>query len=268
MPFGKEIETARRAAERAASLALRHQAAGLRAEAKTDQSPVTVADRECEKLIAGLLEDTFPGDGILGEEGARKESRSGRRWIVDPIDGTRDFVRGNPLWGVLIGLEEAGETQMGLVHLPLLGKTCWASRGGGAFTNGTLLRVSSIADPSAAVLSVNSLNRIRHMAFSRRLIDWASRFWAVRCLGGTPDAMMVAAGQIDAWIEPAVAAWDLAAPQVILEEAGAVFSDFKGERTIYGGNAVACAPGLEQELRAFFKASEAQQPAMPSEARS
>src|SRR5437899_7038978 len=200
MPYNQEIETARRIADLSAKLALRHQKTGISAENKPDDSPVTIADKECEKLIAKMLEESFPDDGILGEEGSSKESRNGRRWIVDPIDGTRDFVRGNPLWGVLIGLEEAGETQMGLVHLPLLGKTCWASRGGGAFTNGTLLRVSSIADAGAAVLSVNSLNRIRHMAFSRRLIDWASRFWAVRCLGGTPDAMMVAAGQIDAWI--------------------------------------------------------------------
>ena len=252
MPFSKEIETARKAAERAAALALRHQAAGIRAETKPDGSPVTVADRECERLIAGLLEDAFPDDGILGEEGACKESGNGRRWIVDPIDGTRDFVRGNPLWGVLIGLEDGGEVEAGVVHLPLLGYTCWASRGGGAFRNGTRIRVSGVADPGVAVLSVNSLNRIRDIPLAGGLIDWASQFWAVRSLGGTPDAMMLAAGQVDAWIEPHVAAWDLAAPRVILEEAGAVFFDFQGERTIYGGNAVACTPGLESEMRAFF----------------
>lgn len=252
MPFEKEIETARRAAQRAAALALRYQSAGIRTEAKADQSPVTIADRECERLIAGLLEEIFPDDGILGEEGAQKSSSSGRRWIIDPIDGTRDFVRGNQLWSVLIGLEENQEVIAGVAHVPLLGYTCWASRGSGAFRNDSRLRVSSTADPCAAVLSVNSLNRIRDMAFSRGLIDWASRFWAFRCLGGTPDAMMVAAGEADAWIEPHVAPWDLAAPQVILEEAGAVFFDFLGNRTIYGGNAIACAPGLERELRAFF----------------
>jgi histidinol phosphatase-like enzyme (inositol monophosphatase family) len=257
MPFGKEIEIARRAAERAAALALRHQAAGVRADTKPDASPVTQADRECEKLIAGILEQHFPDDGMLGEEGLRKESRNGRRWIVDPIDGTRDFVRRNPLWSVLIALEQDNEVQAGVVHLPVLGNTCWASRGGGAFRNDTPMRVSKITDPSAAVLSVNSLNRISEMPFSRGLIEWASRFWAYRCLGGTPDAMMLAAGQIDVWIEPKVAEWDLAAAQVILEEAGAVFFDFRGERTIYGSNAVACTPGLESELRNFFALSQA-----------
>jgi histidinol-phosphatase len=253
MGFGKEIEIARKAAVRAAALALRHQTAGIRAESKPDDSPVTIADRECERLIAGMLEEAFPEDGVLGEEGARKESRSGRRWIIDPIDGTRDFVRGNPLWSVLIGLEDCGEIVAGVVHLPLLSQTCWASRGGGAFRNDAPMRVSQIDDPRLAVLSVNGLNRIGEMPFARRLIEWASRFWAVRSLGGTPDAMMLAAGELDAWIEPRVAAWDLAAVQVILEEAGAVFFAFNGARSIHEGNAIACTPGLERELRDYFR---------------
>src|SRR6202521_3210167 len=121
MSFGKELDLARRTARRAAGLALGYQATGLRADYKADHSPVTPADRACEKLIAAALEEAFPEDGILGEEGANKESRSGRRWIVDPIDGTRDFLRGNPLWSVLIGLEESGEVMAGVVHLPLFG---------------------------------------------------------------------------------------------------------------------------------------------------
>jgi histidinol-phosphatase len=252
MAFDEEIEVARRAAGRSAELALRHQSAGVIAESKPDDSPVTMADRECERLIASVLDEAFPDDGILGEEGAHKESRSGRRWIIDPIDGTRDFLRGDPLWGVLIGLEDGGEVAAGVVHLPMLGQTSWASRGGGAFRNDRRLRVSTIADPSLAVLSVNSLNRIREMPFSRGLIDWASRFWACRCLGGTPDAMLVAGGEMDVWIEPKVREWDLAAVQVILEEAGAKFFSFRGARTIYDTNAIACTPGLEAEVRAFF----------------
>jgi histidinol-phosphatase len=258
MPFEHEIEVARKAAERSAELALRHQAAGVRAEMKPDDSPVTIADRECERLIAGMLEDAFPGDGILGEEGSRKDSTSGRRWIIDPIDGTRDFVRGNPLWSVLIGLENAldsgPEVVAGVVHLPLLLQSCWASRGGGAFRNDARLRVSSIADLSRAALSLNALTRIPKMPFAPGLAEWTSRFWSVRCLGGTPDAIMVAAGETDIWIEPNCAAWDLAATQVILEEAGAVFFDLTGHRTIYGGSAAACTPALESELRTFLGA--------------
>jgi histidinol-phosphatase len=253
MPFEHEIEVARITALRAAELALRLQAEGVHAETKPDDSPVTNADRECERLIAAALDAAFPDDGILGEEGARKESKNGRRWIIDPIDGTRDYLRGNPLWGVLIGLEKNGEVVAGVVRLPMLDQTCWASRGAGAFRNDLRIHVSSISDPRLAVISVNSLNRISEMPFSRRLIDWASQFWACRCLGGTPDAMMVAAGEMDAWIEPQVAPWDLAAVQVILEEAGAVFFAFNGERSIHQGSAIACTPGLEKELRGFFE---------------
>ncbi|HLH38888.1 MAG TPA: inositol monophosphatase family protein [Bryobacteraceae bacterium] len=252
MSFEKELEVARKIAFQAAELALEHQRRGVAAETKPDDSPVTIADRECERLIASALEENFPEDGLLGEEGARKDSRSGRRWIIDPIDGTRDFVRGNPLWGVLIGLEDRGEVAAGVVHLPMLSQTSWSARGCGAFRNGERLCVSSIADPSRAVLSVNALTRIQNQRFSRDLIDFIGRFWSFRCLGGTPDAIMLAAGENDAWIEPMVSPWDLAAPQVILEEAGAKFFSFTGERTIYGGNAIACNPALETLLREYF----------------
>lgn len=252
MPYIQEIETARRIADVSAKLALRHQKAGIQAENKPDDSPVTIADKECEKLIAKMLEEAFPDDGILGEEGARKESKNGRRWIIDPIDGTRDFVRGNPLWSVLIALEKDGEVQAGVVHLPLLGSTCLGSRGGGSYRNDARLRVSSIARPEDAVMSFNSLNRIRNEASRNKVGAYLSRFWALRCLGGTPDAMMVAEGQMDAWVEPKVAPWDMAAAQVILEEAGAVFFALSGKRSIYEGNCVGCAPGLEASLREFF----------------
>jgi histidinol-phosphatase len=256
MPFdeglNEELDVARDAAARSAELALRHQAAGIRAESKPDDSPVTIADRECERLIAGILEAAFPDDGILGEEGARKDSRSGRRWIIDPIDGTRDFVRGNPLWSVLIGLEDNSQPVAGVVHLPLLRQTCWASKGGGAFRNDSPLHVSAISQLNSAVLSINALHVIHKMPISRSLIAWMGRFWSVRCLGGTPDAIMVAAGEVDVWIEPKVAPWDLAAVAVILQEAGAEFFDFTGQRTIYGGNAAACNPALAAELRQFL----------------
>jgi histidinol-phosphatase len=252
MLYSQEIETARRAAKLSAELALRHQKAGITAENKPDDSPVTIADKECEKLIAKTLLETFPDDGILGEEGSNKESKNGRRWIIDPIDGTRDFVRGNPLWSVLIALEKDGEVQAGVVHLPLMGNTCWGSRGGGSFRNDIRLKVSTIDKPENAVISINSLNRIKDASFLASTMSCLASFWAFRCLGGTPDAMMLAEGQMDVWVEPKVAPWDMAAAQVILEEAGAVFFAFNGERSIYEGNCVACTPGLEASMREAF----------------
>jgi histidinol phosphatase-like enzyme (inositol monophosphatase family) len=252
MPYGQEIETARRIADLSAKLALRHQKAGISAENKPDDSPVTIADKECEKLIAKMLEESFPEDGILGEEGSSKASKNGRRWIIDPIDGTRDFVRGNPLWSVLIALEKDGEVEAGVVHLPLMGNTCWGSRGGGSYRNDIRLRVSTIDKPEHAVISLNSLNRAKSDSVRGLLGSYLTLFWAFRCLGGTPDAMMLAEGQMDAWVEPKVAPWDMAAAQVILEEAGAVFFAFNGKRSIFEGNCVACTPGLEAGMREFF----------------
>jgi 3'-phosphoadenosine 5'-phosphosulfate (PAPS) 3'-phosphatase len=127
--YSRELEVAMEAAKRAAELALQYQA-NIVAETKPEKSPVTQADRECELLIARMLSDTFPDDGILGEDGARTETRSGRRWIIDPIDGTRDYVRGNPLWANLIALEEGSEVVAGVVNLPILGKLYTASHAG------------------------------------------------------------------------------------------------------------------------------------------
>jgi histidinol-phosphatase len=252
MPYSQEIEIARGAAARSAELALRYQKTGVTPENKPDDSPVTIADKECEKLIAKMLGEAYPDDGILGEEGSRKESKNGRRWIIDPIDGTRDFVRGNPLWSVLIALEKDGEVQAGVVHLPLMGNTCWGARGEGSFRNDIRLKVSTIDKPENAVISLNSLNRLKSASIEASMMSYLTLFWAFRCLGGTPDAMMVAAGQMDAWVEPKVAPWDMAATQVILEEAGAVFFAFNGKRSIYEGNCVACTPGLEPSMREFF----------------
>ncbi|HEY4359826.1 MAG TPA: inositol monophosphatase [Bryobacteraceae bacterium] len=252
MSLGRELDVAKKTARRAAELALGYQAAGLRPEYKADQSPVTSADRACEKLIAAAIEEAFPEDGILGEEGASKESRSGRCWIIDPIDGTRDFIRGLPLWCVMMGLEEGGEVKAGVVYLPMLQQTCWASRGEGSYRNGVRLRASAVTKMSDAVLCPNGLHRAAGTPYGDAVLQWAASAWSVRVLGGTPDAMMVAAGEADVWIEPQVAPWDLAAPQVILEEAGAAFFTFQGERSIHRGNAVGCAPGLETEVRQLF----------------
>src|ERR1700680_4832856 len=149
--WSHELEVAIQAVKQAAELAIRYQP-GIVAEQKPDKSPVTEADRECERLISRMLKDAFPEDGLLGEEGTKAESRSGRRWIIDPIDGTRDYVRGNPLWANLIALEEGNEVVAGVVNLPMLGNLYSAWRGGGASLNGSPIRVSSKSSIDEAVL--------------------------------------------------------------------------------------------------------------------
>lgn len=249
--WSKELEVATNAARKAAEMALQYQP-NIVAETKPDNSPVTQADRECERMIAGMLSEAFPDDGILGEEGARSDSRSGRRWIIDPIDGTRDYVRGNLLWANLIALEAEGDVAVGVVNLPMLGFLYNASRGGGAFRNGSRIHASAKVAVEESVLCVNGYDKMSKLPFRDRLLDWMARFWSVRGLGGAADAMMVASGQAEVWIEPTAAPWDFAPLKVILEEAGARYLNIDGGCSIYAGNALACAPGLEQEVKSFL----------------
>jgi len=246
--FTKELETGRAIAQRAGEIAMRYYRTGLEFEAKADDSPVTRADRECEQFIAAELARAFPDDGLLGEEGAQKEARSGRRWIIDPIDGTRDFVRGNPAWSVLIGLEAEGETVAGFAAMPALGELYSASRGGGAFVNGAPIHASRIASASQAVACFDSLTSAMHQPFAPRLLGWMGQFWAVRSMGGCLDALMVARGQAEIWIETAGKPWDFAPLKIIAEEAGARFFDYQGNVTIYGGNCVICSPAMEEAV--------------------
>lgn len=249
--WDRELQVAERAARAAAELALQYQD-GIVADTKDDLSPVTWADRECELLISRILSEAFPGDGFLGEEGARVESRTGRRWILDPIDGTRDYVRGNPMWANLIGLEVGGEIVAGIVNLPALSALYSGSKGGGAHRNGVPIQASTKVLPADSVVCVNGFNKLSHTTFRNRLLDWLEPFWAVRSFGGAPDAMFVASGQAEIWIEPVAAAWDLAPIKIIVEEAGGIFFNFDGHRSIYGGNCIACAPNLEAHVKTFL----------------
>jgi histidinol phosphatase-like enzyme (inositol monophosphatase family) len=249
VPFEHEVQFAELLAQEAGALALDYQWKGVRAEVKLDESPVTAADRACEKLIVEGIAREFPDDGILGEEGANRESRNGRKWIVDPIDGTRDFVRGIPLWAVLIGLEQNGEVVAAAAHSPGQGFLLSAARGSGAWSRNQRLQVCNQSDPSQAVLSFNGFNKAGVSSMAERLLPWVGRFWAVRSLGGAVDAMLLAQGKADVWIEPNAAPWDLAPLKLLVEEAGGRFASFTGENTIYGGNAYACVPGLEPYVR-------------------
>jgi len=255
MTWERELEVARRVARGAGEIALEYAARGVEAEDKPDHSPVTAADRASEAYIASELAAAFPEDGLLGEEGGRAAARSGRRWIVDPIDGTRDFLRGLPTWGILIALEAEGEVTVGVCRFPPQGQTYHAVRGGGAFVDDRPIRVSAIREKSRAALCLTGFNAVLGRPFAPRLLDFMAGFWSVRSLGGCQDAMLVASGRADCWIEIGASAWDLAPLKVIAEEAGARFFNFDGGNSIHGGNAVICVPPLEAELRAFVSGS-------------
>src|SRR6266511_1642670 len=171
MTWEREMEVARRVARGAGEIALEYAARGVEAEDKPDHSPVTAADRASEAYIASKLLAAFPEDGLLGEEGGRAAARSGRRWIVDPIDGTRDFLRGVPTWGILIALEAEGEVTVGVCRFPAQGQTYHAVRGGGAFADDRPIRVSAIREKSRAALCLTGFNAVLGRPFAPRLLD-------------------------------------------------------------------------------------------------
>jgi histidinol-phosphatase len=248
MQWEKELQVARSAAMHAGDLAVGYQSKGLKPESKPDLSPVTIADRECEKLLASEILAAFPDDGLLGEEGAQRESRNGRKWILDPIDGTRDFVRGLPFWAVLIGLEVDGEVVVGVTHMPAQNRMYHAVKGEGAFLNDKKISISGIDSASNALACINGLNNVVEFPWCQSLLSWMDEFWAVRSVGGCMDAMLLASGHADLWLEAHAKAWDLAALKVILEEAGARFCNFDRGNSIYGGNGMAYVPALESKV--------------------
>jgi fructose-1,6-bisphosphatase/inositol monophosphatase family enzyme len=250
VPFDAELSFARHAATLAGDLALRFQRDGVPAELKSDDSPVTIADREAEALLVRLISETFPNDGILGEEGAARPSLSGRRWILDPVDGTRDFVRNTSRWAVLVALEqfEGGPILAGVAHFPGSGETFHATLGGGAFKNDRPIFVSPTANFSEAVIHLNGLIAPQRMPYRERLLDWCQGAFAIRSMGGAPDAMLLAEGNADIWIEPSCKPWDLAPLKVICQEAGARFCSFSGEDTIYANNCLIFTPTLEEKV--------------------
>ncbi len=252
MPFLHELDFARRIAEAAGENARRIRERGIEAETKADASPVTIADKENERIILEAIDREFPADGILGEEGAHKQGTSGRRWIIDPIDGTRDFVRGNRFWCVLVALEEGDDSAAGVAHFPMLGETYWAARGAGSFGNGERLQVSDKTSVSDSVFCPNGMHLAAAKPFLPVVTGLMQRAWAVRSFGGALDGCLVAAGKAEIWFEPKVEVWDLAALRLIIEEAGGLFFAADGSRRIDRRTAIGCAPGLATEVRRAF----------------
>ena len=182
-----------------------------------------------------------------------RESKSGRRWIIDPIDGTRDFIRaGTRPWTMLIGLEDNGKIVAGHEYFPATGEMFSAAKGEGAWWDGKRIHASKIEKKSQALLCCNGIGFMHRYPFKAEFLDWASEFWTVRSvLAVHLDAMLVASGRAGVWIEAQCAPWDVAPLKIIAEEAGCVTFDFTGKDTIYGGNFVITVPALADVILKF-----------------
>ncbi len=251
----RELEFAVDTARAAGRITLRYFQTGVDVDTKADHSPVTIADREAELEIRTRLQRAFPDDGFVGEEFGASAGTSGRTWFIDPIDGTKSFVAGVPLYGVLLGLQDAaGASLVGVVYLPALDDMVFAGRGEGAWWNDRPAHVSSVSDMAAATLCYTSST-----SFARhgRQQAWQALSGSARLARGWGDCyghVLVATGRAEVMLDPIMNPWDCGPFPVILEEAGGTFTDWQGKTTIHGADAVSTNGHLRDDILHHLRA--------------
>ena len=237
----------------------RFRAEDLEVKTKPDLTPVSEADTAVEHVIRERLTDVRTADSVVGEEyGSSTAPDSDRRWIIDPIDGTKNYIRGIPVWATLLALQEKGEVTVAAVSAPALHRRWWAARGNGAFGRDGLsaeacpLRVSAVRELSDAQLCFPGIEDWDLSVGIDALLELGKRCWRTRGYGDFWAYMLLAEGAVDISCEPIVSLWDLAAPQLIVEEAGGQFTDLAGVRTADGGDALATNGRLHEAALAII----------------
>ena len=239
------LDFAMEAAWQAGRTTLAHFQTGVPVERKSDQSPVTVVDRNAELLLRQAIAARFPDHAVAGEEFGSSDADSRYLWILDPIDGTESFVRGVPLYGVLVGLEIAGEMVAGVAHFPALGETVAAAKGEGCSCNGRPARVSGVRRIEEAFLVYTDARELERREGWTRLQRTTHR---QRGFGDCYGHCLVATGRADIALDPLMKPWDCAALVPILQEAGGTFTDWTGATTIHGGDAISTNGALFEEV--------------------
>jgi histidinol phosphatase-like enzyme (inositol monophosphatase family) len=240
----RRLETALAAAREAGKATLAYfQRDDLAVELKADRSPVTIADREAELLVRRRIAESFPDDGIVGEEFPDQIGTSDYRWIVDPIDGTKSFVAGVPLYGTLVGVEFQDRSVIGVIHIPALNETVWAGEGSGAWHDrpgkptaaARVSQTDSLAEAAFLTSEVGGFGATgRAEAFNR--MQSATRI--TRTWGDCYGYLLVATGRADVMVDPQMSVWDAAALLPVMQEAGGSFTDWQGRPTIRGGEGI------------------------------
>jgi histidinol-phosphatase len=230
----------------------RFRAADLVVTTKPDFTPVSDADRAAEEAIRECLATDRPDDGILGEEFGATPGESGRRWVLDPLDGTKNYVRGIPVWGSLLALEQDGVPVVGVVSAPALGRRWWAARGEGAWADGRRIRVSGVNQLVDAQLSYDSLTGFEPRGLLDGVLELERSCWRARGFGDFWSHVLVAEGAVDVALEPEVEQWDVAPLLVIVEEAGGRFTDLAGRRRADGGSALSTNGPLHDQVLALL----------------
>lgn len=245
LEFGMEV------AWHAGRATLAHFQTGVAAETKADLSPVTIADRAAEQVVRERIEARFPEDGIVGEEFGVTRPAAQRRWIVDPIDGTRSFLHGVPLYGVLLALEQDDEAVVGIIHFPALAETVCAARGEGCWWDGRRTNVSDVADLGRALLLTTDAESIEQHGHAEGWNRLRSRADLCRTWGDCYGYALVATGRAEAMLDPVLSIWDAAAVAPVIEEAGGTLTDWHGRAGYQHGSLIATNAALAREVRSL-----------------
>ena len=260
-PPSPDLALALRLAEAADAVTLeRFRALDLEVRTKPDLTPVSDADTAAEAAVRRLLAQERPGDAVLGEEEGLV-GEGPRQWVLDPIDGTKNYVRGVPVWATLVALQVDGEVAVGVVSAPALGRRWWAGRSEGAWVRDApgaaprRCRVSAVTTLADASLSYSSLSGWEEQRRLGGFLDLTRAVWRTRAYGDFWSHVLVAEGAVDVSCEPEVNLWDLAALSVLVEEAGGRFTDVSGRRGPGGGSAVATNGRLHDEVVAALRAT-------------
>ena len=255
--YADDLSLAHVLADTADSISMaRFRALDLHVESKPDLTPVTDADTAVERAIRATLARARPRDGVLGEEYGASAPPAGsgnRQWVIDPIDGTKNFVRGVPIWGTLIALMDGDQPVVGLVSAPALGRRWWAATGHGAYAGrhpatATPIKVSGVRRLADASFCYSSLGGWEETGRLDAMLDLLRESWRTRAYGDFYGYMLLAEGAVDVMVEPELSLWDLAALVPIVTEAGGTFTDLSGRPGPGGGSAVASNGKLHQDL--------------------
>lgn len=247
------MHAAAEAAATAGRVALRYFHSGLAVESKADGSPVTIADRAAETAAREWIARRFPRDAVLGEEYGGEAPPRGRRWIVDPIDGTRSFVAGVPLWGSIVAVAMDGHVIAGALAFPAVGEGLAAGRGCGAWAGGVRAHVSSCADLAASRVLCTDARFAAGAARGDRWHALAARAGLARTWGDAYGYFLVATGRAEVMVDARLAPWDAAPVGIAVEEAGGAFTDWSGRRDLLADGAIATNGALADTVRAVLR---------------
>jgi histidinol-phosphatase len=243
------------AAWQAGKITLEYFQTGTAVERKADASPVTLADRRAEEKLRECIQRAFPDHGILGEEFGELTGRTAYRWVLDPLDGTRSFIQGVPLYGVMMGLEHHGQAILGVVHFPALGETVYAAKGEGCHWNGRRAYVSTVSQWGEAVVLATSVRSLYDEGRGYVFDALQRQTRLQRTWGDCYGHILVATGRAEVMLDPILQIWDCAALQPILEEAGGTFTDWQGTATHTGGNGLSTNGHLFQPVMEIIRSN-------------